>query len=32
MWRMDQTDQASVDALIEKVKAKYGRIDLLFLK
>eukprot|EP00887_Chlorella_sp_A99_P003760 scaffold7.g3760.t1 len=31
LWQLDQTSQASVDALIQKVKAKYGRIDLLFL-
>ncbi|PSC74519.1 Myb-related B isoform A [Micractinium conductrix] len=31
LWQLDQTDQASVDALIQKVADKYGRIDLLFL-
>lgn len=31
LWILDQTNQTTVDALIQKVKAKYGKIDLLFL-
>ncbi|KAL4443769.1 hypothetical protein ABPG75_011506 [Micractinium tetrahymenae] len=31
LWQLDQTSQASVDALIQRVKQSYGRIDFLFL-
>lgn len=31
LWQLDQTDQASVNRLIQRVNDTYGRIDFLFL-
>jgi NADP-dependent 3-hydroxy acid dehydrogenase YdfG len=31
LWQLDMTSQASVDALMKRMKDTYGRIDFLFL-